>query len=154
MFDANQFLAATFNEASATELKPAPEGEYIGTIQPVTSESFKSGVSAAGNAWARLDLIVQVENDLTIKAATGMDKKNIRAGVMLDMTPNGGLDFSEGRNITLGRLRKAVGLNAPGQPFSFQMLSGKVVKISVKHRLDKDDASKVYEDVKAFLPVS
>lgn len=153
MFDAASFLNATIDQVNATEIKPAPEGEYVGQIQPVTSESFKSGTTKDGNAWARIDLQVVVENNPTIKAATGLDKKTIRAGVMLDLTPSGGLDFSDGRNITLGRLRKAVGLNNPGQPFSFQQLGGRMVKINVKHRIDKDDPSKVYEDVKGFLPV-
>jgi len=154
MFDAASFLNATFSEVNSTQIKPAPEGDYIGQIEPVTSESFKSGISAKGNAWARLDLAVVVEGNPAIKAATGLDKKTIRAGVMLDLTPSGGLDFSEGKNVALGRLRKATGLNNPGQPFAFSMFGGKMVKISVKHRFDPEDSSKVYEDVKAFLPAS
>lgn len=154
MFNASQFLQSTFNEANSTQIKPAPEGDYVGQIQPITEDSFKSGTSQKGNNWARLDLNVVVEGNPEIKAATGLDKKTIRAGVMLDLTPSGGLDFSEGRNITLGRLRAAVGLNQPGAPFSFAALGGKLVKISVKHRADPDDASKVYEDVRGFFPVA
>lgn len=154
MFDANSFINATFSDANSTAIKPAPEGEYVGQIQPVTADSIKSGVSAKGNQWARLDLIVEVQGDQRIKDACGLDKKNIRAGVMLDLTDSGGLAMGEGKNVTLGRLRASTGLNVPGQPFSFNMFGGKMVKIAVKHRADNNDPSIVYEDVRGFLPVA
>lgn len=151
MFDASAFLNATFSDANSTEIKPAPAGEYVGVIEPLNEKSFSSGVSQkTGKPWARLDLYVKVEGDQRIKAATGLDAKAIKAGIMLDLTENGGIDFSEGRNVTLGRLRKATGLNTPGQPFSFQMFAGKPVKIQVTQRIDPVDASKVYNDVAAF----
>ncbi len=152
MFDAASFLQSTFNEANSTLIKPAPEGEYVGQIQPVTEQSFKSGTSAKGNAWARLDIIVEVTGDPQIKEHCGMDKKNIRAGIMLDLTDSGGLAMGEGKNVQLGRLRNATGLNIPGQPFAFTSFGGKMVKISVKHRADEKDPTLVYEDVRGFLP--
>jgi hypothetical protein len=153
MFNAQQFLQTAVNEANSTRLKPAPAGEYIGIIQPIVEDSFKSGTSPKTNeVWARLDLKVEVSGDPRIKEACGLPSKAIRAGIMLDLTDAGGLDMSEGSNITLGRLREATGLNRPGQPFSFNDLGGKLVKISVTHRPDQKDASIVYEDVKGFFP--
>jgi hypothetical protein len=154
MFDASQFLNATFTEANSTRITPAPEGEYIGQILPITAESIKSGTSAKGNSWARLDVVVEVQNDPRIKEACGMETKRIRGGIMLDLTESGGIALGEGKNIALGRLRAATGLNNPGQPFSFQMLGGRMVRIKVAHRADQNDPTLVYEDVKVFFPVS
>lgn len=154
MFDASSFLNATFNEANSTRIKPAPEGEYIGQIQPIVAENIKSGTSQKGNLWTRLDVQVEVTGDQRIADACGLEKKVIRGGIMLDLTPSGGLDFSEGKNIGLGRLRAATGLNQPGQPFSFSMFGGKMVKIIVSHRPDPKDPSIIYEDIKGFLPIA
>lgn len=154
MFNAEQFMQSTYNEANSTRLKPVPPGEYVGVIEPIDAKNFSSGISQkTGEPWARLDVYIECA-DQRIQDACGVPSRRIKAGIMLDMTPSGGLDMSEGKNITLGRLREAVGLNKPGQPFSFPQLGGKLVKISVQHRPDPKDASIIYEDVKAFFPAN
>ena len=153
MFDASAFLNATFSEANSTEIKPVPAGEYVGIIEPLNDKSFSSGVSQkTGKPWARIDLYVRVDGDDRIKQVTGLDTKAISYRIMLDLTENGGLDFGEGRNITLGRLRKATGLNTPKQDFSFSQFAGKAVKIQVTQRPDPNDPSKIYNDVAAVAP--
>lgn len=153
MFDAQSFINSTLTDANSTRLKPAPVGEYTGVIQPIDSNSFASG-DKDGKPWARMNVLVEVTGDPRIKEALGLDTKVIRGSIMLDVTPAGTLDMGEGRNISLGRLREATGLNVPGQPFSPTMLGGKVVKIVVAHRPDKNDPELVYEDIKAFLPLA
>ncbi len=69
---------------------------------------------------------------------------------MLDIDDAGRLKTGESANVGLGRLREAVGLNQPGQPFSLGMLQGRSLRFIVGHRADPNDAAKIYEDVKAF----
>lgn len=150
-FDPNAFLNATFNDSNDTKYVLTPVGDYLGQIEPLDDKSFEVG-EKDGKQWARLNLRITVHGDERIKTATGLDKRTLRGQIFLDLTPAGGLDFGPGRNIQLGRVREAVGLNIPGQPFAFNMLGGKMVKFSVGHRVDPKDASKIYEDVKAYFP--
>ena len=80
-----------------------------------------------------------------MKELLGRDKVTVRQGIMLDITDSGGLDMGKGRNIGLGRLREAIGLNTPGQPFSFSMVAGRVAKVNVSHRIDGEN---IYAEVK------
>jgi hypothetical protein len=67
---------------------------------------------------------------------------------MLDINDAGNLDMSKGRNVQLGRLREALGLNTPGQAFSFQMIPGRAAKILVKQRVEGED---IFADVKGVV---
>ena len=65
---------------------------------------------------------------------------------MLDLAATGGLDMSEGKNVALGRLREALGLNDPSQSFSFHQLPGLMGRVNVTHRVVGEDT---FADVKA-----
>lgn len=154
MFNAQQFMNTVYEEANSTRIAPLPPGEYVGFIEPITGESFSGGISEKnGRPWARLNLMIDVSGE-AVKAATGQDRRRVRAGIMLQLDENGNLDMREGRNIQLGRLREAVGLNVPGKPFKFSDLEGRLVKIVVDHRVSQDDPSVVYEEVTRFMPAN
>jgi hypothetical protein len=71
---------------------------------------------------------------------------------MLDLNESGtGMDTGKGKNVTLGRLREALGLNQPGTPFSFRQLIGRAAKISVTQRVDGDQ---IYNDVKGVVKLA
>lgn len=131
-FDPKQFLEGTFNEASSTERIPIPAKEYTAVIESVDCRAWvgKQDPSKSGLA---LDVVYNID-DAEAKTLTGRDKLTIQQGIMLDLTPAKGLDFSKGRNVELGRLREAAGLNEPGKPFGFRMLQGRVVKVMVGHQ--------------------
>ena len=146
-FDPKAFLDVTFNEANSTVRTPIPIGEHLAVIDSV---DIASGVKD-NRQWNRLDVTYLID-DPKVKEALGRDKVTISQGLMLDFTPQGGLDFSKGRNVTLGRLREAVGLNQPGQPFGFRMLVGKPLKIVVGHSPSTRPGAQpgdVFENVKA-----
>lgn len=149
-FDPSQLLNITVEGANDTRLIPVPEGEYAAIIEDV---QMRSGVSQkTQEPWARLDLKCSIE-DSQLQATIGR-KPSVRGGVMLDLTDQGTLDLGRGRNIGLGRLREACGLNQPGQSFSFTQLVGQYVKVRVGHRADPKDPSLVYDEVKAFAKAS
>lgn len=148
-FNPKSFLDVTVTEANSTQRVPVPVGEHLSVI---TEVDIRSG-NKDGKDWAFLDVTFQIDNP-AVKEALGRDVVKLTQGVSLDFTPLGGLDFSKGRNVMLGRLREAVGLNQPGQPFGFRMLVGKPVKIVVGHTPSTRPGAQpgdVFENVNAFV---
>lgn len=127
-FNPQAFLDATFNDANSTEIINLDEGEYqaqSGEIEITTWQSRDGSKSG-------LKLLVPWEiMDEGAKAKTKRNKIVVRQDVMLDITENGTLDMSEGKNTNLGRLRDATGLNQKGAPFNMRMLSGRMAKVKV-----------------------
>ena len=133
MFDASNFLNTVFTDANDTKITPCPAGEYAAQIESDEPKSgqIKNG-ERVGQDWAGLNIKYTI-TDPGVLALLGRDKVIVSDLVMLDLTPGGGLDMGPQRNIGLGRLREATGLNSPGQPFSPVMFIGKSVRVSVKH---------------------
>lgn len=143
MFSPDQFLDMQVTESNDTKLVPIPVGEYIAVVSEVKARPWtsKSDPSKSGIA---LDVQWDID-DAGVKQLLGRDKVTVKQGVMLDMTESGGLDMGKGKNVGLGRLREACGLNQPGQPFSATMLTGRVAKVKVEHRVDGEN---IYSEVK------
>ena len=139
-FDVNAFQNATFTEALDTTYTPVPEGEYTAAVRE--ADDIKIRTTEKGSVI--LDIKWTID-DASVAAATGFETNTVRQSVFLDTTANGGLDFSKGKNIQLGRLRNAVKQNQAGQPWTFGNLVGSVARITVKHRI-VDDA--IYTDVR------
>ena len=144
MFNPDQFLDMQITEANDTKLTPVPVGEYVAVIKEVKCRQWQSKQDPSKSGLT-LDVTWSID-DPAVKELLGRDKVTVRQGVLLDLTESGGLDMGKGRNVSLGRLREAVGLNTPGQPFSFSMLVGRVAKVSVSHRIDGDN---IYAEVKS-----
>jgi len=136
MFDPNQFLDMQTTESNDTKVVPVPVGEYLAMVSEVKARSWtsKSDPTKSGIA---LDLQWEIE-DANVKSLLGRDKVTVKQGIMLDMTESGGLDMGKGKNVGLGRVREATGLNTPGAPFAASMLTGRMAKVTVKHRVDGD----------------
>jgi len=149
-FNPEQFMNSVLNDANSTSIPLCPPGEYVGNITDVNVESGTiSKGDKAGQPWVKLN--VQLEtSDAAALAGTQMTKRKVRAGIMLDVNGEGNLEMGEGRNITLGRFGEAVALNHKAAPPALSMLPGRSTRFVVSHRVDRDDAAKFYEDVKAF----
>lgn len=135
-FDPQSFLESAVNSSNDTKVIPVAIGEYQGIIEKVTPRQWTSREGTASGI--AIDLIWLVE-DAAEKERLGRDTVTVKQGIMLDTTSAGALDMSAGKNIGLGRLREAVGLNEPGQTFTFGMLPGMSAKINVTHRISGDD---------------
>lgn len=149
MFDPEQFLeSTTMTDANDTKVIPVPINEYLAAISDVKCRSWtkKDDPSIGG---LTLDITWQID-DQAVKELLGRDKITVKQGIMLDLTETGGLDMGKGRNVGLGRLREAVELNAPGVPFSFKMLPGRMGRISISHRIVGED---IYAEVKSVAKV-
>lgn len=148
MFDVDSFLSQQIDQSLDTKVTPPPIGEWQGVIEDVKARQWtkKDDPSKSGVA---LDVTWSL-TDPTVLAHCARDKVTVRQGIMLD-TDGGSLALGPGKNIGLGRLREAVGLNTPGQPFSFAMLVGRMAKVKVAHRIEGED---VYGEVKGVARIA
>lgn len=148
MFTPEQFLDMQVTESNDTKVIPVPAGEYMAVVKEVKSRVWTSKKDPSMSG-VTLDLVWTID-DANVKALLGREEVNVKQGIMLDLTDAGGLDMGKGRNIGLGRVREACGLNQPGQPFSATMLTGRMAKVSVKHRIDGEN---LYAEVSAVTKV-
>jgi len=144
MFDPEKFLDQQVTEANATKVTPVPVGEYPAIIKSIKPRAWAKKDDPTVNGVA-LDIIWGIE-DADVKAQLGRDEVSCKQGIMLDTDDNGKLATGAGDNIGLGRLRQAVGLNEPGEPFVLNMLIGRSALVAVTHRASKD-GEEVYSEV-------
>ena len=151
IFDPDMLLNEQFAEANSTTRMPVPEGEYVGMVKDIKVRVVNS--KDGTRSFPVVDITWDLD-DQNLREA--MDRKEVtcRQGIMLDVTANGGLDMSKGKNVSLGRLREALNMNTPGQSFSFAMLPGAgPATVSVKHRHADNDPEIVYDEVKAVAKI-
>lgn len=153
MFNPEAFLQATFNEANDTQLIPCPVGEFQASIDEIKVRTGTIGKGEkTGEEWAGIDVYWTI-NDQAAQTLAGREKLRVKQGVFIDLTPNGTIDMSKGKNISLGKLREAVDLNKAGQAFGFNMLTGRHAVVKVAHRADANDATRLYDEVVAVRKV-
>ena len=144
-FNPQEFMDASVSGANDTKVIPVPVGEYVAIITDVKPRQWQSkDGSTTGIA---IDVTWDVD-DQAVKDLLGRDTVTVRQGIMLDTDGTGKLDMGTGRNVSLGRLREAVGKNDPKTPFSFAQLPGMAAKITVSHRIDGDNT---YAEVKGAV---
>lgn len=132
VFDPKTFGQMTFTDANSTESTPIPVGEWEFEVKKVEIVPWKKKDDPTVGG---LKCVLMLETTAPeVVEVTGRDKNALRYEMMLDLTPEGGLDFGRGMNVRLGRAREACGLNKPGQPFAFDMFVGHFVKGTVSHR--------------------
>jgi hypothetical protein len=148
-FNPDQFLDMQVSESNDTKVIPVPAGEWNAVIEGVKVRPWQAK-NDSSNAGLALDLQWGI-SDPAVLEAVQRDKATVKQGIMLDLTEGGGLDMGKGKNVSLGRLREAIGLNEPGKPFSFSMLVGRMAKVNVTHRVVGED---IFADVKGVIKYS
>ncbi len=157
MFDPQQFLDATTTEALErrpplpTENPDDPNGLYTAVIGEV---KFVDGVikngDRAGQQWVQMVVPLRIQVPSQVQAVVGgAAELTMTDRPMIDVLPNGSLDYSVGKNRGLRIYRDATGLNVKGEPFSPRMLQGKIVKVKVMHEIYQDQPM---EKVKEVFP--
>lgn len=147
-FDPNTFLNATFDEQNDTKVIPVPAGEYLALAEKVDVKSWSS--KDGSSSGIKLEIVWDILDD-NVKALLGRDTVKVTQQQMLDLTDTGALDMGKGKNIGLGRIREALDMNTPGQPFSFGMIQGRMAKVIVSHRAVGED---IYAEIKKIAKAS
>lgn len=153
-FNPDEFLDAQFNDANSTVSIPVPAGEYAAYIEEVKTRAWTSTKDPSKSGIA-LDIKYNIDDE-SVKEALGRTKVTVNQSIMLDLTDAGTLDMGKGRNVSLGRLREAAGLNVPGKPFSFRQLEGQPVKVRVEHRVYQPEGGEavIMADVKGVAKLA
>ena len=149
-FDPSTFMGQVYTEQGETTFKPIPEGDYTASLSG-EEKDFAIRVNKGGSVV--LDLFWVIE-DAQLAATMNLASVRVRQGIFLDLDPNGKLAWGTNQNVTLARLRAALGQNEPGKPWSPTRLCGAgPALVTVKHRADKEDAEKVYSEIAAVNPL-
>ena len=144
-FNAEAFLQNTVDKGMDTALIPVPEGPHKAQVVKLSLARLEA---RDGKDEATILEVTWEPMDESVKKATGLDHPQVRQAIWLDLTPQGGLDASKGKNVQLGKLREAVGQNKDGKKWTIAHLNNAVATILVEHRPDKNDPSIVYANVK------
>lgn len=151
-FDPAAFLDATLTESNSLVTVPIPVGEHLAVIEKVSTRAWQ-GKQDPSKSGIALDVQYIIDSP-AVKEVLGRDKVTVTQGLMLDLTESGSLDMGKGKNVQLGRLRDACGLNVAGAPFNFRMLEGKPVKVVIGHRPSdrpSDPPGTVFSDVNGVV---
>lgn len=143
-FDPEGFLNSEYTDATATKIEPVPEGEYNAQIENVTAKKIET---KDGDERIIMEVIWEILDD-DVKSQLGLDKVTVKQGLFLDLSEEGSIDMSKGRNVRLGKLRDAIGQNKSGKPWAPGNMIGCSAVIDVVQRPDKQDPELIYNDVK------
>jgi hypothetical protein len=154
IFDPAMYMdSQTTDQGSTERVYLTPTKLFMAVIEKAETRKWvkKDDPSVQGLA---LDVTFNID-DADEKARLGRTKLTVTQGLMIDLTDSTppAIDYSKGKNVDLNRLRDAVGLNTPGQPFSFRMLVGRPVRVMVSHKpSDRPGAQPgdMYENVTAY----
>lgn len=162
LFDPQQFLDVEVEGEMSTRHVPTPLGRYemqidglpkLKKVIPGPGDDYETFVTFECDVIISGDALDQTGRK--ISETTSKDKNFARLKGNLDFTSGGTLDLAPGKNVDLGRIRAATGLNQP-PPFKFKlsMLMGVRFSGEVVHKPDKKDPSKVYAEVRNPLPLA
>jgi hypothetical protein len=167
-FDADAFLSQTQEGALETVVPVAPTGDYRAVIDEIIggeSGNFRTVVGGEkakpenqGKEFTIFTPVFVLQDDPRLAEVSqfydGKPVKVRHKGIFLDLTDSGGLDFSKGKNVDLGRLQEAVGqLNMPGWTFKHLEGAGPLM-VKVDHESDKGDDTKKYARVVKTVKIS
>jgi len=155
-FDPSVFLDAQVNEANEkrpplpTENPDDPNGLYLAVIGEIKADSGTiSKGENAGKPWVSMVIPLRIQVPPVIQALGLPPELTLTDRAFLDLTAQGGLDNSKGKNRRQKDYRDATGTNTAGVPFSWRQLQGKVIKVKINHELYQDQ---IQERPGAVLP--
>lgn len=145
MFDPNTFMSDTITGATDTKYVPVPQGEYPAIIKSLSARQIPSRQDPS-KQMTIVDIVYEID-DSTVKEATGLDAPTVRQSVFLELTERGKIDNSKGKNVPLGKVRDALGLNNPDKPFALTDLVGRAAVVTVEHTPNEKSPGDVYANV-------
>lgn len=147
-FDANVFLDVEQTEVNERRAllpveNPAdPNGLYMAQIGEIGNPD--SGVISkgdkAGQPWVAMLVPLKVDVPPELRESLRLPAQlTFTDRVFLDLMPDGkGIDNSPGKNARQREYRDALGMNKPGEPFSWRKVTGQLVKVKIFHEMGQD----------------
>jgi len=142
IFNPEAFLDAQqteVNEKRATipaENPASSDGLYMAIIGEIKTASGLIGKGdRLGQPWLQMLVPLKLQLPAEVQALGLPPEFQLTDRPMLDLTPQGGLDNSKGKNNAQRIYREATGLNKPGETFAWRMMQGRPVKVKVAHEM-------------------
>ena len=132
-FDASTFLDVTLTEPS-TKRPPLAIGDYTGILKEPKSRTWQ-GKADPTKSGVAIDIPIELQLPPELAASMGMTTVTLSDSIMLDLTDQGAIDNSPGKNSKLRRYREALDMNKPGDTFSFRAMQGRIATFKVKHEV-------------------
>lgn len=145
LFDPTTFLEQTVTGAMDTKYPVIPAGEYPAISKSLDARKMPNADPTKG-PYTVLDIVWGID-DAGVKEATKLENPTCRQSVFLDLNAEGKLDTAETKNVQLGRLREALGLNKPNEIFSFAQLLGQPALVRIEHSPNPKDPENPYSNV-------
>ena len=156
-FDPNVFLDATTTEVNEKrplipeENPSSTDGFYDAQIGEITFEggTIEKGDNA-GKPWVSAVIPLRLQLPAELQAMGLPDSFQLTDRAFLDLKEDGRtMDMGKGKNRAQRNYREATGQNVAGEPWAWRMLTGKMVKVQIKHDMYKET---VQEKVKNVFP--
>lgn len=136
-FNPDIFLTQAVTGSNAEERIPHPEGQdFPGQIKDLKIDSGTNKDS--GRQWAKVTAQIEAL-DRQALADVGLEECVVHYPFFLDLTDEGGLDMGVNRNVGLGKIRAACGMNSEDEEFSLIQLKGQRVSYSIVHKLNQNN---------------
>ena len=155
-FDPQTFLDAQQNEVNEkrpplpTENPDSPDGLFTAVIGEISTATGTIGKGdKQGQPWLSMIVPLRIQVPAAVQGIGLPPEITLTDRAFLDLTAQGGIDNSKGKNRQQRAYREATGMNRPGEPFAWRMLQGKVVKVKISHELYQEQ---IQERVAAVLP--
>ena len=155
-FDPSVFLDAQVNEVNEkrppipTENPDHENGLYLAVIGEITTSSGTiSKGDNAGKPWVSMVIPLRLQIPPSVQGLGIPPELTLSDRAFLDLTAQGALDNSKGKNRRQKDYREATGTNVAGVPWAWRQLQGKTVRVKVQHELYNDV---IQERVGAILP--
>jgi hypothetical protein len=143
-FNVQDFLNQTVSESNSTEIEQVPPGTYQACLEKIEAKQYPRKDDPSKVSF-KCELQWSILDDAVLSDLE-RDKVIVRQDFFLDINESGRISTERGKNVSLGRLRVALGLNDTGQVFSLNDAVGRCAQVLVKQDLYKDKMySKVYE---------
>jgi hypothetical protein len=164
LFNPDIFLETEVQGQMDDKVVPFPLGRYkfqIDEVKLVRGDRDAKDLKPGDEPyWYSLELLCKAdgnqpargEGGKTIGQITGRDSLIARYKAFADLK-NGAWELGPGKNVGLGAIRTAVGLNDPSQPFKLGMLKGQVFSGEIVHKKDKNDPEKFYPEIRNPIPL-
>lgn len=141
-FDPSIFLDAQTTEVNEkrppipVENPAAADGLYTAVIGEIKAESGTIGKGErVGQPWVSMIIPLRIQVPAEVQGLGLPPELTLTDRAFLDLTPQGAMDNSKGKNRQQRVYRDATDMNKPGEPFAWRMLTGRVVKVKITHEM-------------------
>lgn len=140
-FDPQAFLTQTTGVKLDEQRELPAEGEYLAVAG---EPKIEQKTNKEGKTFYTIEIPWEIQDQAELQRL-GRDRLPVRQQGFLDVKDDGSLDFGKQKNITLGQIFAALGMNDGSG--SISRIQGQMARVKVSHRPDKNNSERVYAEV-------